>query len=146
MKQINAPESSIRGGVTTAEVLVAATLLLGMIGVVVPTTVRAGKIWHDTRQYQLATNELSNQFEMLSSLSPDELSETLKQLKVAEHLEARLPNASLTGALQQDADGYRLTLEINWDRGANAQPLRLTGWLLEQPTKTENKDAPDESK
>jgi hypothetical protein len=118
-----------RGGTTVTEVIVAATLLLGMIGLVVPTTIRAGKIWKDTRHYQLAINELSNQFEYLSSLNAAERAAALASIEVSEQARAGLPDARLEASLAEDSDGQRLTLSLNWDRGGVAKPLKMVGWL-----------------
>lgn len=136
----------MRRGSTATEVLVAATLLLGMIGLVVPTAVRTGKIWRDTRQFQIATNELANQFETLSQLPLADLQAAIPSLKVAEHVASSLPNPELTAVVQQDTDGNHLTLSLTWDRGPHAQPLQLTGWLPEPQSIDDEKDASDETK
>lgn len=139
MKQLIA---SKRHGSTATEVIVAATLLLSMIGVVVPTTVRAGRIWRDARHYQIATNELSNQFEYLSSLGAAERALALTQLQVSEQSRQSLEDASLAASLAQEADGVRLTLMLNWDREAPSQPVKIVGWLnstvTEAPAQIEN--------
>ena len=134
--------ASKRHGSTATEVIVAATLLLSMIGVVVPTTVREGRIWRDARHYQIATNELSNQLEYLSSLSEAERAVALTRLQVSEQNQQNLENASLVASLAQEADGVRLTLMLDWDRGAPSQPVKLVGWLnstvTEAPTQLED--------
>ena len=121
--------ASKRRGSTATEVIVAATLLLSMIGLVVPTTVRAGRIWRDSRHYQIATNELSNQFEYLSSLSEADRAVALTQLQVSEQSRQSLENARLAASLAEEADGVRLTLMLDWDRGAHSQPVKIVGWL-----------------
>ncbi len=145
MKQMATPETIRRRGTTATEVLVSATLLLGMIGAVVPTTVRTGKIWRDTRQYQLATNELSNQFELLSNLPVDQRTEAIEQLQVAEHVAGSLPGVELSAELISDADGNRLLLTLSWDRGQSSQPLKLVGWLPEDTMRVDDKEATDET-
>ena len=137
------PKIIRRHGTSATEVLVSATLLLGLIGAVVPTTVRTGKIWRDSRHYQLATNELSNQFDRLSSLPAEKRSAAIQQLQVAEHVTASLPDAKLTAEIISDAGGDRLLLTLLWDRGQNSQPLKLVGWLPEDASQIDEKEATD---
>lgn len=118
-----------RHGTSATEVIVAATLLLSMIGLVVPTTVRAGRIWRDSRHYQIAMNELSNQFEYLSSLSDADRTSALAELQVSEQARRSLLDASLDASLATNEDGVRLTLSLNWDRGVEANPIKIVGWL-----------------
>ena len=118
-----------RHGTSATEVIVAATLLLSMIGLVVPTTVRAGRIWRDARHLQIAMNELSNQFEYLSSLSDAERTAALSQVQVSEQARQSLSNASLEASLATKEDGVRLILSLNWDRGIETKPIKIMGWL-----------------
>ena len=118
-----------RLGVSATEVIVAATLLLSMIGLVVPMSIRSGKILRDARHYQMAMNELSNQFDYLSSLSDAQRDTALMQLQVSDQARQSLTNASLDASQSTTEDGVRLTLSLNWDRGVDAKPVQLTGWL-----------------
>jgi hypothetical protein len=118
-----------RHGSSATEVIVAATLLLSMIGLVIPTTIRAGRILRDARHYQTAMNELSNQFEYLSSLREDERATALTQLQISDQARQSLSNANLEASLATKEDGVRLTLSLNWDRGAESKPIKIVGWL-----------------
>ena len=118
-----------RLGVSATEVIVAATLLLSMIGLVIPMSIRSGKILRDARYYQMAMNELSNQFDYLSSLSDAQREAALTQLQVSDQVRQSLTNASLDASQSTTEDGVRLTLSLNWDRGVDAKPVQLTGWL-----------------
>lgn len=118
-----------RKGTSVTEVIVAATLLLSMIGLVVPTSIRAAHIIRDARHYQAAMNELSNQFEYLSALSEAERAVALTQLQVSEVASRSLADAKLGAAIATEKDGVRMTLSLNWDRGAEAKPVQLIGWL-----------------
>ncbi len=119
----------LRRGMSATEVIVAATLLLGMIGVIVPTTVRSGRVWRDARHYQIATNELSNQFELLSSLDDGERAQAIAHLQVSEATRQILQDATLTASLAETEDGVRLTLALTWERGLVGKPVQLVGWL-----------------
>lgn len=123
-----------RRGIAATEVIVAATLLLSMIGLIVPTTVRVGRIWRDSRHHQIAMNELSNQFEYLSSLNDAERTTALAQLRVSEQAQQSLPDARLEASLATNSDGVRLTLSLNWDRGVEAKPIKIVGWLTSSIT------------
>jgi len=160
MKQLRAPESlrkwpRLRQGSTATEVLVAATLLLSLIGAVIPTTVRTAKIWRDTRHFQIATNELSNQLEVLSSLNEAERATALNQLTVSEPTSKILMGATIASETANDSDGNRITLTLNWERTPNANPLKITGWLKaasssppapEEPANVALEETSDEAK
>ena len=118
-----------RQGLTYTEVVVAATLVVSMIGFVAPLTVRIGRVWQSTRQYRLAFNELANQLELLTSLSVTGCDAALTNLKPSVNAEKSLPDVRLEGQLVRDQDGTRLLLSIDWDRGFQSVPLSLVGWL-----------------
>ena len=149
MQQMIAPEKlrrrwRQRTGSTATEVLVSATLLLSLIAVVVPTTVRTAKIWRDTRHYQVATNELSNQLELLSSMSDEQQTEAIKQLTVSEPTSRILSGATLAAELANDSNGNRVTLSINWERTTDAPPLKITGWLKAAPLSPSDRNEPSQ--
>lgn len=127
-------QSNKRLGLSATEVIVAATLLLSMLGLVVPTTMRAARISRDARHYQIAMNELSNQFEYLSCMSEPELTSALPTLEISDQARQSLENARLEASLSTQEDGVRITLSLNWDRGVDAKPLQLTGWLSSKVT------------
>lgn len=118
-----------RCGLTITEVVVAATLVVSMIGLVAPLTVRIGRIWQSTRQYRLAFNELANQMELLSSLEVAQCEASLPSLQPSANVVQSLPGAKLEGEMIRDQDGTRLVLSLNWDRGSQSVPISLVGWL-----------------
>ena len=118
-----------RRGLSITEVVVAATLVVSMIGIVVPVTVRIGRVWQSTRQYRLACNELSNQMELLTSISETQCEAELSHLKTSDMLAEALPGACLQGELVRDHDGTRLVLSLDWERGSKSVPIALVGWL-----------------
>jgi hypothetical protein len=118
-----------RRGLTITEVVVAATLVVSMIGLVAPLTVRVGRVWQSTRQYRLAFNELANQMELLISLEVARCEDSLPTLKPSANVVQSLPGAKLEGEMIRDEDGTRLVLSLNWDRGSQSVPISLVGWL-----------------
>ena len=118
-----------RRGLSITEVVVAATLVVSMIGIVVPLAVRIGRVWQSTRQYRLAYNELSNQMELLTSIGESQCAAELSQLKISDKLTDALPGARLQGELVRDHDGTRLVLSLDWERGSKSVPIALVGWL-----------------
>lgn len=118
-----------RQGLTFTEVVVAATLVVSMIGFVAPLTVRIGRVWQSTHQYRLAFNELANQLELLTSLGVSGCDAALTNLKPSVNAAKSLPDVRLEGQLVRDEDGTRLLLCIDWDRGSQSVPVLLVGWL-----------------
>lgn len=120
---------SRRGGFTMLELLVSAILLIALISIVVPLTVRAGRIWQDARNYRLAVNELSNQLEDLTLLSDQDRQQALENWKPSPELLDVLPEAKLTGETIDDSDGKRVKLTLAWQRAVGTQPLSMIAWV-----------------
>ncbi len=118
-----------RSGISVTEVVVAATLVLSIIGLVTPLTVRVGRVWQSTRQYRLAFNELANQMERLTDQGLAKCNAALPNLSPSATIAESLPGAQLLGEVVQDQDGTRLVLTLDWDRGATSVPLSLVGWF-----------------
>lgn len=119
-----------RLGATAAEVLVAASLLVSVIGFITSLTFRTGKVLQSARHYQIAMHELANQLELLTSLSEHDRNALLKDLKPSEAVSRALPDAKLESEMLSDTDGERLKLSLYWDRGATVgNPISLVAWL-----------------
>jgi hypothetical protein len=121
--------SPSRRGSMMTELLVAATLLITGISLVVSVSFRTGKLWQDSRHYQLALDELTNQLERLTTLDEAELAAELADVEPSDAIKTALPNPQLTSELLADELGARVKLEIDWDRPGNPKPLALVGWL-----------------
>lgn len=115
-----------RRGTTVADLLVAATLLAAMTTSVMTITVHSGRLRQQTREQQLALDELSNHLERLLSLDRAELEAALSDLKPSPHLVASLPGCTLSAEMP---DRERLVLSLNWVRPIASQPVHLTGWI-----------------
>src|SRR5688572_29737149 len=107
-----------RRGVITFELLVAAGLLVCMIGVLAPLTARLGRMMNDGRHFRIALSELSNRLDVLTTYDRERLLEELEKLAPSEEVRHALPNAQLDGEVKSDADGSRLILTIDWERPA----------------------------
>jgi hypothetical protein len=123
------PKPHRRRGTTVADLLVAATLLAVMMTTVMTMTVRTGRLRQQTRQQQLALDELSNQLERLISLDADDRKRELASLALSEHLVSLLPGATLTGQSVDDELGTRIELNLRWDQAIQSKPLSLVGWV-----------------
>ena len=139
-----------RRGTTLLELLVAATLLVSVMSVVAPLAVRSGRLWQDSRHYQLALDELSNQLERLTSLDAAALEAALAELTPSQPVRDSLPNPVLSAETIDDAESRRLVLRLQWDRVGPAEPLTLVAWLDPLPMASdlnadvEKADVPDE--
>lgn len=117
-----------RGAIIT-ELVVAATLLVTAISILGALAVRTGRLWQDTRHYQLATQELVNQLERLTALDDESREATLAELIVTPAVGESLPGATLTASEISDADGKRILLTIQWDRPSRTKGLSMVGWV-----------------
>jgi Tfp pilus assembly protein PilV len=84
-----------RRGTTVADLLVAATLLAVLVTTMMTITVRSGRMRQQTRQQQLAMDELANQLERLLSLDSEARLFKLDELTLPDHLNAtkRVPGS-----------------------------------------------------
>lgn len=129
-----------RCGVSVIELIVTATLMVTLLGVVAPLGVKSQRLWRDSRHYQLALDELANQIERLTTLDAAALETALAELTPSEPLRNALASPVLTGETIVDSDGRRLVLHLQWDRIGQPRPLTLVAWLappattFEEPT------------
>ena len=135
----------MRRGLSATEVLVSATLLVAMIGLISPLTARVSGIWTNTRQYRLAFNELANKMETLSLLDESSCSDAIKELHPSESVLNSLPEVQLRGEIFEDSDGPCLLLSIDWNRGVKSTPITLVGWLNFDSRNTSTLDIPSAS-
>jgi len=120
-----------RPGTSTLEVIVAFTLLSGVLAALAPLVVKHRRLLTAQRDYRLALDEISNHLERLTALPDGELSAALQQLKPSAFAATKLPGAELRGEVESIDFGQRLRLELMWDeplrRGA---PVSLAAWIV----------------
>ena len=116
-------------GFTKLEMLVSATLLTTMIAIASPLFARLNQIWHSTRWYQLASQELMNQMEVISQLSREECNIAVNKLKISSDILDVIPKAELTGKVESSTDGDRVVLYFQLPASVRSEPIVLVGWL-----------------
>lgn len=123
-----------RPGFLTIELVVAAGMMLTVITVVTTLSFRVRGVLVDTREHHQALWALASEMERLTALPSAEAIAAVEALQPSPELLATLPGAQWSAQLQNDADGERIELELNWNRRHQGKPLRLVGWLLPQIT------------
>lgn len=118
-----------RPGFTLIELTVAATLVIAGLTVLGSMTVATGRMWQQTRQERVASEELSNQLERLVALTPAERSAAMSELMPSAFATQTLADVTLIAKPVSDAEGELIELAIDWDRGMPGQPLSLIGWI-----------------
>lgn len=111
------------------EAVVSAGMLLVVMSFVTSLAYKIDLVWQDTNDRLAATNELSNQLERLTVLSPEELSLELRSLEASEVAARTLHNPELTGEIINDPWGNRLVLRLNWQHRHAAPPVEMVAWL-----------------
>jgi hypothetical protein len=116
------------------DVLAAFTLLIAVMSVATPLAVRQARLIKANRDYRLALDELSNQMDRLTALSPAQLPQAVEQLAPSDFVAARLPDSKLTGELAPAEIGTRITLQLAWkDSPAHTAPASLAAWVFPTP-------------
>ena len=129
-----APRPRSRGGMSSLDLLVTFTLLVAVMSILSPLTVRHGRLLQSHRDYRLALDELSNQAERLTSLSLEQLPVAVEQLAPSDFVAERLPGAELVGELHPAEAGVRVTLRIAWNSPERRRaPVALAVWVFPQP-------------
>ncbi len=119
-------------GSANIEVLVAASLVLAVIGVLSSMVPRLGNVWKASRNNQLATHELANQLELLTAIPESQLNQALENLHVSSDLKDALQGVVLSHQLLDDSNGRRIVLAIDWERIVDAKPITMVAWLPAQ--------------
>ena len=135
------PAAQARRGMTIFETIVAFTLLSTVLSVVLPMTIRHGRLLVEQRNYRVALDELTNQFERLTALPVDELPAALESLQLSELATKKLPSATLEAQLVPEDVGQLLTLRLAWHVARpDLPPLTLSTWIppASAPADTEN--------
>ena len=82
-------------------------------------------------------DEITNHLDRLAQLPPTQIRQELDDLTLSEFAKTGLPNPTLVGTLSESEAGYRLALEISWERpGRTAAPLKMATWVY--PTTVES--------
>ncbi|MCO8124227.1 hypothetical protein NHH03_20965 [Stieleria sp. TO1_6] len=126
-------------GVVLLETVVACVLVLALISVAAPMVVRAGRIWKQTRHFQIATDELSGQLDRLLALPAAQRQLAIDQLQVSNEIADVLHDASLQATIIKHEQSTQLQLSIDWQRIGDPPPVRLVAWIDPLP------DAPPET-
>lgn len=119
----------VRGGFTIIEVLVTAGLLTVVMSFVSSMVFRINNVWRDTGHQRAAMNELSNQLERLTLMTPDEVSAAIDSLQPSDTVSRTLADPKFSGELIEDDWGHRIVLKLDWQRPYPGKPVQLVGWL-----------------
>jgi hypothetical protein len=126
-----------RTAVAMFDLVVAAVLTTTLVGTLTTSAIRSIRLMKDTRDQHLALEELSNQLERLIALEDDDRAKALETLVPSDEVKHTLIDAKLEAEVIEDKQGKRLLVSLNWERGGNATPKRLVGWIkvnAEDPT------------
>ena len=120
-----------RRGISSVEIIVAFTLLSGVLAASASLMVKHGRQLQAQRHYRLGLDELSNQIERISALPGDERQQAVENLEPSEFAVQHLPGAKLNGELQPADVGQRLVLRLTWDEPQRQEaPLTLAAWIF----------------
>ena len=116
-------------GFTVTELIVCVAVLLTVMTVSTSMFFQTQRIWQDIRHHRIAVSELSNQLDRLTRLTQQELEAELAKLRPSALCAEALRDPELTGVVNDDSVGTRITLKIKWKRRHGEKPITLCGWL-----------------
>jgi hypothetical protein len=112
------------------EVLVACTLLSSALGFSTQLLVRHARLLSQQRQYRLGLDEICNQADRLTALSEPEIRRELETLAISEFAKSHLPGARISGELNSDKLGHRLSLQLVLPEARKMPPIRMSVWVM----------------
>ncbi|QEG20516.1 hypothetical protein [Mariniblastus fucicola] len=125
----SAKKNRVRNGVLKMEAMLALVILVAAMNLASPLIHRINLLWSDAQRHQFAIQELANQLNGLTGLTSEAAQSALDEIEVSPACKKTLNEAAITGELQQDELGTRVTLQLSWSDRKNANPVTLSGWL-----------------
>ena len=122
--------SGRRAGLVKLELLVACLLLVTTLSLALSLCHRINSVWRDVSHHRRALDELSNQMDELTRMSPEQVSAALDQLQPSPECQAGLPEPRLSGRLVPDSLGQRIELQMQWNARVASPTIRLAGWIV----------------
>ena len=142
MRSRNPRNRKMRNAFTLIELVVSASLVIAGLTIFGQLTTATGRTWVQTRQHNVAMEELSSQLDRLIALPNGKIDDAIAALNPSDAAADALPGAKLAAKRFDDRDGARIELSIDWDRGRPSQPMRLTGWIADTPaSETETEES-----
>ena len=118
-----------RRGVSLIEVLVSFTLLTSAMTLSLPLVVRHGRLLSAQRDYRVALDEVSNQLERITAITPDQVPNALERLTVSPAAAEKLRGATLSGELTPVDIGGRVMLRLTW-AGLHGPTVTMSAWVF----------------
>ncbi|WP_153557229.1 hypothetical protein [Roseimaritima sediminicola] len=129
-----------RRGLSIIEAVVAASMLVTLMGLFATTAYRVDHLWRDISRQRMALAELSNQLETITLLPPEEARQRVASLQVSPLAAEVLEEPVLTGEVLSDSGTQRVQLRLSWQRKQDRITMRMAGWL--RPESAEVEDTP----
>lgn len=124
-----------RRGFTLVELIVSASLLVVVMTFVTSLAFRIDQTWKQISHQRIAINELSNQLDRLTRLTPAELATAIDAIDVSPEARQTLLHPQLTAEEIDDELGSRVVLRLDWQRSIPGRPVELVGWLPAEKTR-----------
>lgn len=126
--------SKNRAGTTLTELVVAAGLLVTVVGLTAGSVGGVARLYRLEQQHRVAVDELSNQLERLTQLTADQARSELEEIELSKWASISLSGGQLSGEVLNDSHGTRVQLSIQWNRLGPAKPLVAVAWLTQEPS------------
>lgn len=118
-----------RRGLMHLEIVVSAFLLGALVTSIVGLNYRLLAVAKDTKHYQLALHEATNQIDILIAGGLQGLDDRVAQAKLPEDILQVLPNGKMNVQKREDQSGTQVVVRIGWDRPGTPTQVELVGWV-----------------
>ena len=125
---MNTKRNQKRSAFTSTELVVACSLLVTSISSVAMIAVKTTRLWQGTRHQQIALEELSQEMDRLTHLSPKARLEAITFMEPSKLLTAISPKVTIT-ASWEDEQKNSIVLQVDWNSAQPKAPVRLVGWF-----------------
>ena len=121
---------SCRRGVTMAELMVSAVVLMTIMSFATTLCFQVNRVWVDIADRRIATTELSNQLHRLSVMDGEQLNESLGTLEPSPFCRSNLDSPKFAVETSSDKIGTRIELALSWKRPYPTTPVKMAAWVI----------------
>lgn len=125
---MNSRSKYYRNAFTSTELIVACSILVVAMSAIAMLSMRTTRLWKDSRDQQVALDELCKEIDRLTALPADARYEALDALNPSIALRNISPDVALTASWSDEKE-TAIILRVDWNTDLPKPPVELIGWI-----------------